>query len=200
MGDEQVRQTQLILQLIEHVDDLCLDGHVQRGHRLVADNEVGIDGQGAGDADTLTLTAGELVGIAGGVLTVQAHMIHQLQDALHALLLGLIELMDIQGLTDDVGDGHAGVQRGIGILEDHGGLLAEFLDVGGGLQLFAVIPDLAAGGLIQVQQRAAHGGLAAAGFAYQTQCLALVDAEGYAVHRLEGLGLEHTHVDVKVLL
>ena len=148
MGDEQIRQAQLILQLIEHVDDLRLNRHVQRGHRLVADDEVGVDGQGAGDADTLALSAGELVGVAGGMLTVQAHMVHQLQDARHALLLGLIELMDIQRLADDIGHGHAGVQGGIGILEDHGGLLAELLDIGGGLQLFAVIPDLAAGGLI----------------------------------------------------
>ena len=198
VGNEQIGQAQLILQLIEHVDDLGLNGHVQRRYRLIADDEVGVDGQRAGDADTLALSAGELVSVAGGMFAVQPHMVHQLQNARHALFLGLVKFMDIQRLADDVGDRHAWVQGRIGILKDHGGLFAELLDIGWGLQLFSVIPDFAAGGLIQMQDRAANGGLAAAGLAHQTQRLSLVDAEGYAVHRLERFGLEHTYVDIEV--
>ena len=200
MGDEQIGQAQLFLQVMEHVDDLCLDRNVQGGNRLVTDDEFRIDRQGAGDADTLALAAGELVGIAGGMLAVQADIAHQLQDAVLAFLLAGVELVHIQRFADDVGNRHAGVQGGVGILEDHGGLLAEGVDVLLGLQGLAVVPDLAGSGLVQVEDGAAHGGLAAAGLTHQTQSLAPLDGEGYIVHRLEGLGAEEAHVDVEILL
>ena len=87
VGDEQIGQTHFILQLVKHIDDLGLNGHVQSGHRLIADHELGLHGQGPGDADALPLTAGEFVGIAVGVLGVQAHLRHQLQNPLLALFL-----------------------------------------------------------------------------------------------------------------
>ena len=57
MGNEQVGQAQLILQIIKHIDDLGLNAHVQSGDRLVADNEFRIDRERAGNADALTLAA-----------------------------------------------------------------------------------------------------------------------------------------------
>ena len=71
MGDEQIGQAEFFLQLIEHVDDLRLNRYVQRGDRLVADDEVGIDRQRAGDADALPLAAGKFVGVAGGMLVLR---------------------------------------------------------------------------------------------------------------------------------
>ena len=55
----------LLLELLKHIDDLGLDGDVQRGDGLVADDEVRVDRQGPGDADALALAAGKLVGVAG---------------------------------------------------------------------------------------------------------------------------------------
>ena len=200
VGDEEVGQAQLLLEVVKHVDDLRLNGHVQRGDGLVADDELGIDRQCAGDADALALATGKLVGVAGGVLAVQADVAHQLQNALLTLLLAGVELVHVQRLTDDVGDRHAGIQRGVGILKDHGGLLAELLDVLLALDGLAVEDHLSGGGLVQVQNRAAHGGLAAAGLAHQAQRLALVDGEGDVIHGLEGLGAEEAHVDIEVFL
>src|SRR6185503_17541 len=54
--DEQIRQLEAILQLLEQIDDLRLNGHVERGDRLVGDDEVGLHGESARDADALTLT------------------------------------------------------------------------------------------------------------------------------------------------
>ena len=108
--------------------------------------------------------------------------------------------MHIQGFADDIGDGHAGVERGIRVLEDHGGLLAEVVNIGFGLDFFAVVPDFSRSGLIEMQNRAADCRFAAAGFADETQGLALVDGERDAVDSLEGLGLEHPHADIKILL
>ena len=48
----------------EQVDDLRLDRHVERGDRLVADEQVGLHGERAGDGDALALAARELVRIA----------------------------------------------------------------------------------------------------------------------------------------
>ena len=40
MGDENISQVKLLLQAAEEVDDLCLDGNVQCGYRLVADDDL----------------------------------------------------------------------------------------------------------------------------------------------------------------
>ena len=187
MRDEQIGQAHFILQFIKHVDHLRLNGNVQGRDRLVADDELRVQGEGTGDADALALAAGELVGIAGGMLAVEAHAVHQLQDPLLALGLVPVHLMDVQRFADDIGDGHAGVQRGIGILEDHGGLPAEFTDIRFRADRLSLKADFAAGRFIQVQERAADRGLAAAGFPHQAKGLAAADAEGHIVHRFERL-------------
>ncbi len=56
MGDKQISQPEFLLEFLEKVDDLGLDGNIQCRYRLVADKESGIEGQGSGDADTLPLS------------------------------------------------------------------------------------------------------------------------------------------------
>ena len=51
------------LQLFQQLEDLRLDGHVERRRRLVGDQHVGIVGERHGDHDALPLAAGELVRI-----------------------------------------------------------------------------------------------------------------------------------------
>ena len=72
MGDEQVRQPELILQVFEQVDHLALHGHVERRDRLVAHEHLRLDRQRTSDADALTLTAGELVRVSVHVAGVEA--------------------------------------------------------------------------------------------------------------------------------
>ena len=67
MGNEQIGEAEALLQILQQVDDLRLDRDVERRHRLVADDQVGIDGEGAGDADALALPARELVRITPGM-------------------------------------------------------------------------------------------------------------------------------------
>ena len=57
MGYEEIRHAQLVLQILKHVDDLRLNGYVQRGYGLVADYEFGVYGEGPGYAYTLALAA-----------------------------------------------------------------------------------------------------------------------------------------------
>ena len=98
VGDEQVGDSELLLEFFEHVDDLCLDGNVQGGYRLIADDEGRVDRQSAGNADPLSLSAGELVGIPGGVLRVQADQFREVQDLFMAVFLVLVEVVDVEGL------------------------------------------------------------------------------------------------------
>ena len=58
VGDEQIGQAEFFLQLGEHVDDLRLDRHVQRGDRLVADDELGVHSQCTGNAHAQTMKSG----------------------------------------------------------------------------------------------------------------------------------------------
>lgn len=57
MGYEEIRHAQLVLQILEHIDDLRLNGYVQCGDRLVAYYEFGVYGEGPGYAYTLALAA-----------------------------------------------------------------------------------------------------------------------------------------------
>ena len=64
VGDEQVGEPELGLQVLQQVDDLGADRHVERRHRFVGDDEVGPQRQRPGDADALALAATERVGVA----------------------------------------------------------------------------------------------------------------------------------------
>ena len=64
MGDDDIRQLKFILKVDQQVDNLGLNRDVQRGDGFIADNDLGVEGQGPGDADTLPLAAAEFMGIA----------------------------------------------------------------------------------------------------------------------------------------
>jgi hypothetical protein len=81
VGNEEVGQAEAVLQVLEQVEHLRLDRHVERGDRLVADDEVGLYGKRARDADSLALAAAELVRVARGVIRRQADGLEQLGDA-----------------------------------------------------------------------------------------------------------------------
>ena len=74
--------------------------HVQGADRLVADDEVRLEGQGPGDADPLALAAGELVRVAVGVGGGQAHALQQFAHAA-APLAAAGQAVDGQRLADD---------------------------------------------------------------------------------------------------
>ena len=63
MADEEYREAEELLEVLEEVQHLGLDGDVEGGGRLVADEEPGPGREGPGDRDALALTARELVWI-----------------------------------------------------------------------------------------------------------------------------------------
>lgn len=97
--------------------------------------------------------------------------------------------MDVHGLPDDLAHRHTGIQRGIGVLEDHLHIAPEVLHFAAGEfgDILAHELDLALGGLIDLHQGAAQGALAAAGFTYQAKGLVFHHLKGDIVDRLDGL-------------
>ena len=102
VGNEQVGQIQLILQVVKHIDDLRLNGHVQRRYRFIANDELRVHRERAGNADALALTAGKFVRIARSVLGIQPDVAQQLQNALLAFLFIGAQVMHIQRFAHDV--------------------------------------------------------------------------------------------------
>src|SRR5215471_9688198 len=97
---------ELRLQILEQVDDLRLNRDVERGDRLVADDELRRHGKRASDADPLPLSAGELVWITVDVIGGESHGLEQVNDALTELGAAFRQLVDDQRLADDCTNRH----------------------------------------------------------------------------------------------
>jgi hypothetical protein len=80
VGNEQIGQTELGLEIKQNVEDLRLNRNIQSRHSFVGHNEFSIHCQGSGDADALTLTAREFVWVTFIVFRSQTNTIHEVLD------------------------------------------------------------------------------------------------------------------------
>ena len=119
MGDEQVGNLLFLLKIFQQVDDLGLDGHIQCGNGLVTDDQLGLQHQCPGDADTLSLAAGKLMGVPVGMLLGQAHPLQHGIDDVVGLFLTADHTVGDEWLGNDVPHSHSGIEGRIRILEDH---------------------------------------------------------------------------------
>ncbi len=116
VGDEDEGQAARRLQLAQQAQDPGARRGIQGGHRLVQDQDAGLDRQRAGDGHALALPARELVRKAFRVAGGQADQLQQLRHA--ALAPRSLELaVNEERLRDAVGDAAPRVQRRIRILE-----------------------------------------------------------------------------------
>ena len=81
MGDEEIGEAELALQVAQQVDDLRADRDVERADRLVEDEEARAQGEGARDVDALALATAELVRIARQGGWVEADRVEQFAEA-----------------------------------------------------------------------------------------------------------------------
>ena len=72
VSDEQHRQVESGAQLVEQIQHLLLHGDVERGDRLIGNDQLRLHRERAGDADALALAARELVRVAVRGLGVEA--------------------------------------------------------------------------------------------------------------------------------
>ena len=115
--DEQVGEPELGLQVLQQVQDLRLDRHVEGGDGLVAKHEVRLQRERPRDADALPLPAGEAVRIAVEKARVESDEPHQLLRHVGPVI-GVADVVDDERLAQDVEDGHPRAERAEGILED----------------------------------------------------------------------------------
>ena len=187
VGDEEIGEAEFRLQLAEKVENPRLHRDVERRDALVGDDDLRRERQRAGDADALALAAGEFVRMAAHVIGRQPDAAEEVGDAV-AELAAAGEAMDDQRLADQLAHGHARVERGIGVLEDHldgapDRLQRATAEAGGRASVDA---DVALPG-DEVEERPAGGRLAAPRFADQRQRLADPDLEGDALDRMHAL-------------
>ena len=188
--DEDVRQAKLALEPAEEVEHLSLDGHVERGNRLVAYEQLRLKRKRAGNVDALALAARELMRVAVHVLGVEADKFHQLANASLALLRIGLRLVDNHRLFDDLCAGLARIERRVGILEDHLHTAAlatgaVFLEV----ERLTFERDGSACRLMKANEAASQSRLAAAGLADDAEGLASVHLEVHARECMQVLGL-----------
>ena len=193
MRDEDDRHAELLLQRLHEVQNLRLDGDVERGGGLVGDQDIGLAGQRHGDHDALAHTAGEFVGILLHALfrLVDIDEAEHLDRAVPRLLAVAVGVQG-NGFHQLVADGVGRVEGGHRILEDDRDLVAahmlhhvlacadELLPV----ELDGAGDDLARGGEDLHDGIRGHG-FAGAGFADDAEHLALVKEEGHAVDGLD---------------
>ena len=122
--DEDVREVELVLQVVEQVDDLRLDRDVERRDRLVGDDQPRAQRERPRDADPLALPARELVRVAVDVVGREADDLEQLLHA-PAHLAARALPVDAERVADDLADALARVERRVRVLEDHLHLAAE---------------------------------------------------------------------------
>lgn len=110
MGNEDVGQSELILKSFHEVDGLGLDGNIKGRNWFVTDKHFGAQGDAAGDADALSLTARELVGVSVDVLGVEANHVEQFSYGGFFAFFRGGGGVDVEGLADDVADGFTWVE------------------------------------------------------------------------------------------
>ena len=115
----------LSLQLVDQLEDLALDGHVQRRGRLVGDQQLGLAGQRHRDHHALLLAARHLVrvGMQPPLGLGHADLDEQFLGARQRLLAAQAQVLD-QRLDELRADREHRVQRLHRVLEDAGDLLA----------------------------------------------------------------------------
>ena len=121
VGDQDDPGPGLGAELPELVEDLRLDRHVERGRRLVGDQQLRRARQRHRDHHALAHSAGELVRVGPQAVrgARDPDALHQLDGAVHRLGLGDLAVVDADLLYDLLADPVHGVQRAHRVLEDH---------------------------------------------------------------------------------
>ena len=184
MTDEQIRQPVFHLQIAQQFNNLDLNGHVEGRGRLIQHQQAGPQHHGAGNRDTLALTARKLMRVAVHRCRIQPHFDHHLTDQI-TLVAIWVNLMDRQPFGDDLETGHA---RGKGAER----VLKHDLHVFAQTAQFArrPLPHVlaheinAALGTDQAHDRQRQRRLARPGFANDAQCLTCAHGQRRVIDRL----------------
>src|SRR6185436_10452508 len=113
------REPQALLEIAQQLQDLCLDGDIERGGGLVGNQEVRVAGERQRDERALTKSTGELVRIIAHALR-RFRNLYGLEelDRLRAGSLPRRLAVNAQGFLDLTADAEDRVEGGHRFLED----------------------------------------------------------------------------------
>jgi hypothetical protein len=191
----QIGQPKPVLERGEQVQDLRAHRHVQRRHRLVADQHIGLHRQCPRDADALALAARYLVRVARRMMRLQPHLAQQGGDP-RRKLRPLGRHVDAQRLAQRLGRRPARIECQHRVLKDvlqppaHAQHRRAVIARQRRPHIHAMQPHGAAAGRGQMQDAARRRRLAAAAFAHQAQGLATADGER---HVIDGMHVRAAH-------
>src|ERR1700730_5836028 len=191
VGNKEISETEFLLQVLQQIDDLGLDRHIQCRYRFIADNQLRLDGERARDTNALALTAGEIVRIASELVRLQADGLEQMYDTLFKLPPGFRQLVNDQGFANDRADVHARIERCIRVLKDNLDVAAQRSKLTSiqPSDILAFKMDLARSRFDQAKHATAGGRFTAAGFADQPEGIAAVDSEIDTVDGMNAAGV-----------
>ncbi len=104
MRDQHVGQIALLLQGNQQIEDLRLDGNIQRAGGFIQHDDVRIRRERPGNGDALTLAAGKRMRQTVKIFRSNAHLLRQRLSQL-ATLPFAAALLDPHRLGDDAPDG-----------------------------------------------------------------------------------------------
>ena len=117
VGDEKVGQSEFCFQVGKEVQHLRLNRDIQGRDRFVENDDSGIGGKRAGDADPLGLTAGEFMRVAVEEFFAQVYAGKDVADA--PVALGLCHpVQTLERCLHDLPNGLARVERALRVLKD----------------------------------------------------------------------------------
>ena len=184
--DHDVCQPVLLLKVNEQVHYLCANGHVKRGNRLVERDDLRVQREGARNADSLALATAELVREQRCLICRQSYLFQQFLNAGGNLPLGH-RRVDLERLSNDATDAHAGIKRRPWVLEHSLQRTAQFAlaRAAESRHVLTFEEDLTGCGLLEAKHDLQRGRLAAAGLAHKAHSLAALDVEADVVHSLQ---------------
>ena len=180
------REAEPALEILQQVDDLGLNGHVQGRNRLVRHDELGGHRQRPGEADALALSPGQGLGPPLEMVGGHGDHVEQLGHALPALAGVLAQSLNAQRLAQYFLHRHVRIERAVRILKHDLRLAPEPAQRfrAESRHVLAAEAYDSAGGLDEPQQRAPDRGLSRAGFPGDAEHLVRIDRERYVVDRL----------------
>src|SRR3954447_5933165 len=185
--DQEQRRAEALAQVGEDAQDLRLDDHVERGRRLVRDEQLRAQHKGEGDHDPLPHAAGELVRVLTEARRRDSHPSERLKRAAADLAVAHLRFVLLQRLLEVVLDPHQRIETRHRLLEDEAEVgptkLAELLR-GHADEVPAAIDDRAVGFCAlreQSEDPASERRLAAPRLPDETDDLAFVDRQRDAV-------------------
>ena len=185
VADQDVGDAGLVADVGEQVQHLGLDRDVQRGHRLVQDQHLGLGRQRAGDRHPLALPAGQRPRQGVHLAIVQAHHVAQLgrPSCCDRRRFPMVQLEHLRRWPRPPTGAGRGWSRDPGTRSGpRAARSRRSLTLRAGLErslpATVIVPAV---GCLQPHDHARHGGLARAGFAHHRQRLALLHLERHVV-------------------